>query len=74
MISMLQSCLGLSFDPDEGYVVFDEPVMPSFLDAVTLRQLRTPRGSLDITLSGVKDAVAGHVIARTGRARGILRS
>ena len=74
MISMLQSCLGLSFDPGEGYVVFDEPVMPSFLDAVTLRQLRTPHGSLDITLTGVKDEVAGHVIARTGTIRGILRS
>jgi hypothetical protein len=74
MISMLQSCFGLSFDPAEEHVVFDEPVVPDFLDSVTLRQLRVAGGDLDITLSRVKAEVAGHVIARNGGARAILRS
>jgi glycogen debranching enzyme len=74
MLSMLQSCLGLSFDADGGYVIFDEPALPDFLDSVTLRQLRLPQGSLDVTLSRVKVEVAAHVISRTGHARALVRS
>ena len=42
-LSLLRSCLGISFDPENDYVVFDQPVLPRFVDDVTLRQLRLGR-------------------------------
>ena len=38
-LSLLQSCLGLRFDTTRGSVAFDEPLLPDFLDEVTLRRL-----------------------------------
>ena len=35
-LSLLRSCLGISFDPENDYVVFDQPVLPRFVDDVTL--------------------------------------
>ena len=74
MIQMMKSCLGLSIDPILGYAIFDEPVLPEFLDSVTLRQIRLGEGRIDVLLKGMRDEVAGHVLSRTGPARIILRS
>jgi glycogen debranching enzyme len=38
-MSLLQSCLGLSFDPDKRMITLRRPVLPAFLDQVILRGL-----------------------------------
>lgn len=38
-LSMLQSCVGLQFSPAEQTITFDGPVLPSFLEEVTLKGL-----------------------------------
>jgi glycogen debranching enzyme len=54
-LSLLQSCLGLEFDPRAGQISFKQPRLPSFLNEVILRNLQMGGGSADV------------VIARSGR-------
>jgi len=49
-LSLLQSCLGLAFDPADRQVVFDRPVLPDFIDDVQLRRLSAGSGSVDVTI------------------------
>jgi glycogen debranching enzyme len=73
-ISLLQSCLGTTFDPENGYVVFDQPVLPSFIDDVALRKLSLGETELDVHLARAGSQVAVHVIDRRGPIRAIMRS
>ena len=66
-LSLVQSCLGLGFDPASGVVIFDEPVLPDFVEDLTLRQLSLSGGRLDVRLHRVNTEVAVAVLARTGR-------
>jgi len=54
-LSMIQSCIGLVFDPDELRIIFEEPVLPSFLDEIVLSGL------------SLKDASAKIALRRSGR-------
>ena len=49
-LSLLQSCLGLAFDPAGGQVTFDQPVLPDFIDDVQLRRLSAGRRSVDVAI------------------------
>ena len=69
LISMLQSCLGLSFSPKSQRITFDEPVLPVFLDEVILRGLQTGTGSADVALRRSGDSVMIDVLARQGKVR-----
>jgi len=73
-ISMLAACLGIGFDPDSGNVVFDQPVLPGFVDDITLRQLGLGDAGLDVQLDRAGSQVAVHVLARRGPIRAITRS
>ena len=73
-LSLVQSCLGLRFDPEAGVVIFDEPVLPDFVEDATLRQLSVRTGRIDVRLARVNTEVAVHVIARTGRVRALTRA
>ena len=42
--SMIQSCLGMSFSPRKFNILFDEPVLPAFLDTLALRRLAVGGG------------------------------
>jgi glycogen debranching enzyme len=72
--SLLQSCLGLGFDPAANCVTFDEPVIPDFLEDVTLRNLVLPAGRLDVTVTRHQAEVTARVIAREGRVRVVTRT
>jgi glycogen debranching enzyme len=72
--SLLQSCLGLGFDPTANCVTFDEPVIPDFLEDVTLRNVVLPAGRLDVTLTRHHTEVAARVLARQGRVRALTRT
>ena len=49
-LSLLQSCLGLAFDPADAQVLFDKPVLPSFVDHVTLGRLSVGSRSVEATI------------------------
>ena len=73
-LSLLRSCLGLGFDPENGYVIFDQPVLPDFAEDVTLRQLGLGNGGIDVEMSRANAQVAVRVLSRHGGIRAITRS
>ncbi|ARM13477.1 MULTISPECIES: amylo-alpha-1,6-glucosidase [Rhizobium] len=66
---LLQSCLGLDFDPKTLQISFHEPQLPAFLDEVVLRRLRIGAGSADIALRRSGRQVVVDVIDRKGDIR-----
>ena len=68
-LSMLQSCLGLGFDPERLHVTLDEPVLPDFLEEVTLRNLRLGEGGADVALR----RSGGKIVVDVRDRRGALR-
>ncbi|HJV25651.1 MAG TPA: amylo-alpha-1,6-glucosidase [Aromatoleum sp.] len=66
---LLQACLGLSFRPARGEIVFDNAVLPDFLEYVRLRGLRVADGSVDLVLSRHGQDVTVHVTQKQGNVR-----
>ena len=72
-IGLLGACLGLSFDPDARMIRLEQPVLPSFLNRVTLRGLGLKGARIDIEIRRATDsAVAMSVTSRTGDIRAML--
>jgi glycogen debranching enzyme len=67
-LSLLQSCLGLSFEAESNRLIFRKPVLPSFLNDVTLTGLSLPAGKVDIQ---VRRAHRGFVVDVLDRSPGI---
>lgn len=65
-LSLLQSCLGLAFDPARGKVTFEQPVLPGFLDDVQLRRLSVGVRSVDATIRQGSGDIASPGIAGQG--------
>ncbi len=59
---MLQACLGLEFVPDRHAILFRRPRLPSFVDAVTLRNLSINGASVDVRLRRLDSSVAMSVL------------
>jgi glycogen debranching enzyme len=68
-ISLLQSCLGMGFDPAASQINFEHPIMPAFLDTVTLRGLSMPGAAADVNLRRFGSEVVVEVIERQGPVR-----
>ncbi|MBS0452585.1 MAG: amylo-alpha-1,6-glucosidase [Proteobacteria bacterium] len=47
---LLQGCLGIDIDAIGGRIVVDQPVLPSEIDALVIRDLRLPQGAIDLSL------------------------
>jgi glycogen debranching enzyme len=47
---LLQSCLGIEFDPAGATLRFRRPCLPRFLDEVVIRRLTLPKGRIDVAL------------------------
>lgn len=60
---MLQSSLGLSFDPVNNYISFEDPALPDFLDQITFRNLTLGTGACDVTLYRAERGVAIDVLS-----------
>ena len=73
-LSLIQSCLGLGFNPDAREITFEQPALPSFLDEVVLRRLTLDGASIDVALQRAGADAALHVLARTGEARVVTTS
>ena len=65
-LMMLQACLGIEFDPAARRITFNRPILPRFLDEVTLRGLRIADATADITLRRAGEGVALQVLRRSG--------
>jgi len=69
LLSMLQSCVGLSFNPKGRQIIFDDPVLPGFLNEVILRRLHAGEGSADLALRRSGGSVLVDVLERQGAVR-----
>lgn len=65
-LMLLQACLGLSFEPRDRRLRFDRPMLPSFVNEVTLRNLTLGDAEIDVALKRTGDDVLVHVLRRTG--------
>jgi glycogen debranching enzyme len=65
--SLLEAALGLEFDPGKGEIRLHNPRLPSFLDEVTLRNLRLDRSSIDLRLRRHKEAVSLDILHTRGK-------
>ena len=68
-LALLQSCLGLSLDHERGEMRFDQPILPDFIDSLTLRDLKLGAASVDLQLNRHGTDVAITVLERRGDVR-----
>jgi len=73
-LSLLQTCLGLGFDPERRQVVFDHPILPAFLDEVTLRGVAIGDASVDVLFGRTGQGTAMTVLSRQGDIRVLMES
>jgi glycogen debranching enzyme len=66
---MLQSSIGLAFDSEHGQIVFEQPVLPSFLDEVVLDNLIVAGNSASVRLARSGSQVVVEVLKRDGPVR-----
>jgi glycogen debranching enzyme len=74
LLSLVQSSLGLDCNPETREVRLERPVLPAFLDEITLRRIKAGEGFLDLTLRRAGHEVAANAIHRSGGARLVLKS
>ncbi len=66
---LLQSSLGLEFDRDRNEILLRKPQLPSFLQEVTLRNLRLGASSVDLMLRRQGEQVSLQVLRNEGQIR-----
>jgi glycogen debranching enzyme len=71
---LIQSCLGLDFDPAGCRILFDRPMLPSFVDEIVLTNLRVGEERADIALRRSGEQVLVDVLERTGDVRVVTTS
>jgi glycogen debranching enzyme len=64
---LLQSSLGLEFNPDRNEILLHKPQLPSFLDEVTLSNLRLGQSAVDLRLRRHGTDVSLEVVRNEGR-------
>jgi hypothetical protein len=65
----------LRCDSDTTTIYLDRPVLPRFLDTITLQNLRAGSGLIDLSVKRASGGeVAANVIRRSGGARLIVTS
>ena len=65
--AMLQACLGLEFNPDRGEILLRNPMLPPFLNDVTLRNLRLGKSSVDLAVMRHGGDVSLQVLRNQGQ-------
>jgi glycogen debranching enzyme len=64
---LLQSALGLEFNPDRNEILLRKPQLPAFLDQVTLSNLRLGQSTVDVMLRRHDDDVSIQVLRNEGQ-------
>jgi glycogen debranching enzyme len=67
VFALVQACLGLKFDHGAGEIRFDHPVLPEFLNELSLRGLTTQQGEVDVLLHRFGLEVAVTITRRIGK-------
>ncbi len=67
--ALVRACLGLSFRPELGTVRLDRPMLPAFLDQLTLRNLSLNTAMLSLRIRRSGDQVSVETIGRHGDAQ-----
>jgi glycogen debranching enzyme len=67
--SLVQASLGLEFDPEQREIRLRNPGLPSFLDAVTIRNLRLGDSVCDLKVRRHGDDVAVEPLRKSGEMR-----
>jgi glycogen debranching enzyme len=65
--SLVEAALGLEFEPRRGEIRLRNPRLPSFLDAVTLRNLQLGHARVDVTVRRHGDDVSLEILRARGR-------
>ncbi len=68
-LMLLQSSLGLEFDPDRNEILLRGPRLPAFLEEVTLRNLRLGKSTVDLMLRRHNNLVSIQVLRNEGQIR-----
>jgi len=68
-LMLLQSSLGLEFDHDRDEILLRRPRLPTFLDEVTLRNLRLGKSVVDLVLRRHGNHVSIQVLRNEGQIR-----
>lgn len=66
--SLMQACLGLSFDPEKPEIRFRHPQLPAFLDHVDIHDLSICGSTVDLRLQRYPNNVGVSVIRKHGHA------
>ena len=66
-LMLLQSALGLEFDPDRNQIMLRNPRLPQFLEEVTLRNLRLGELAVDLMLRRHGNDVSLQMLRNEGR-------
>jgi glycogen debranching enzyme len=66
VFAMLGAVLGISFDVEGGRILFTRPVLPEWLNELTLTNLRLGEGSADVVLRRSSETAALYVTRRDG--------
>lgn len=64
-LMLLQTCLGMSFDVANRRFVFDRPIMPDFVNEITLRNLRIGDDWADVAVRKSGSGVLIEMLQRT---------
>jgi glycogen debranching enzyme len=65
--TLLEASLGLQFDPEANEIRLCNPVLPSFLDEVVLRNLQLKQSSVDLKVRRHAGEVALEILGRRGQ-------
>src|SRR6185437_10439882 len=68
-IALLQACLGLSFDVDAKIVHVEQPVLPDWLERVTIRDIMLCGDRVDLQVNKDEGQIAVTALTRTGQLR-----
>jgi glycogen debranching enzyme len=66
-IQLLRACLGLEFNPDRNEILLHKPRLPSFVNEVTLRNLRLGQSAVDLKLHRHNNDVSLQVLRNEGQ-------
>ncbi|WP_420473417.1 glycogen debranching N-terminal domain-containing protein [Noviherbaspirillum sp. ST9] len=72
VFSLLQACLGLSFDPHKPEIRFRHPQLPPFLERVEIRGLSIAGSTVDLLLQRYPNNVGVNVIRKEGPAEVVV--
>ncbi len=63
---LLQACLGLEINGAQGLISFNQPTLPPYLDALTLRDLRIGESAVDIAVTRNGSQIEVTVLKQSG--------